>query len=254
MKKVYKLLPWLTTSDATHFLSQLTDTLVTADQLALFCEADHCSAYVACDGVKGEQCETLLTVCAAGLQKLTRPEHMTREVVSWDGQRPEEVLFAHRPLVAGPGWLYSKDSSPPRRKENLEWQITNDSKRYQAIFKPADIQALADKMNGAPDSASTAAENTDLLRELAENTAEIATLRQKLALAQPEKLLHSRESKSVSQIIAVLAAMAELDISAPYAADETLRAAAATSGLELPNSPETVVKFLKAAGTRPDKN
>lgn len=71
---------------------------------------------------------------------------------------------------------------------------------------------------------------------------------------EAEKPLHPSERKSVSQIIAALAAMAELDLSAPYAADETLRAAAATFGLELPSSPETVVKFLKAAGTRPDKN
>lgn len=71
--------------------------------------------------------------------------------------------------------------------------------------------------------------------------------------AQPEKPLHPSERRSAGQIIAILAAMAGLDLSAPYAADETLRAAAATHGLELPSSPETVVKFLKNAATRTDK-
>jgi hypothetical protein len=70
---------------------------------------------------------------------------------------------------------------------------------------------------------------------------------------KPEKPLHPSERKSVSQIIAALASMAGLDLSAPYAADETLRASAATDGLELPSSPETVVKFLKAAATKNTK-
>lgn len=63
----------------------------------------------------------------------------------------------------------------------------------------------------------------------------------------PEKPLHPSERKSASQIIAALAAMAGLDLSKPYKADEPLRAAAAKNGIALPNSSETVVKFLKAA-------
>lgn len=70
---------------------------------------------------------------------------------------------------------------------------------------------------------------------------------------KPEKPLHPSERKSAGQIIATLAAMAGLDLSTPYAADETLRTAAAEHGLELPNSPETVVKFLKDAATRTGK-
>lgn len=68
-----------------------------------------------------------------------------------------------------------------------------------------------------------------------------------------EKPLHPSERKSAGQIIATLSAMAGLDLSAPYAANEVLRAAAATHGLELPSSPETVVKFLKDAATRTGK-
>lgn len=67
---------------------------------------------------------------------------------------------------------------------------------------------------------------------------------------QQEKPLHPSERRSAGQIIATLAAMAKLDLSAPYAADEALRAGAATHGLELPNSPETVVKFLKDAAAK----
>jgi len=62
-----------------------------------------------------------------------------------------------------------------------------------------------------------------------------------------EKPLHPSERRSMGQIIAALAAMAGIDLSKPYAADETMRAAAAQHGLELPSSTETVVKYLKSA-------
>ena len=52
------------------------------------------------------------------------------------------------------------------------------------------------------------------------------------------------ERASSYQIIAVLAAMANLDVSTPYKADEVIRKEAAKYGLALPASPETVVKFL----------
>lgn len=66
-------------------------------------------------------------------------------------------------------------------------------------------------------------------------------------LAPAEKPLTDSERRSAGQIIAVLAAEARIDLSAPYAADATLRAVAARHGLVLPNSPETVVKYLKYA-------
>ena len=53
------------------------------------------------------------------------------------------------------------------------------------------------------------------------------------------------ERASSHQIITALAAMAGLDLGAPYKAAEVLRQAAATHGLELPASTETLVKFLK---------
>lgn len=150
MEKVYRLLPWLTTSEATHFLFQLTGAQVTADHLGQFCTGDHCNAYIACGSVKGEQYETTLSVCAGDdAQKLLRPEHMTRELIEGCDGRPEEVLFARRPLVAGAGWLYQKDHSSPKFEKYLEWNITTGTEWHQVIFKPADIQALADKMNGA---------------------------------------------------------------------------------------------------------
>ncbi len=69
-----------------------------------------------------------------------------------------------------------------------------------------------------------------------------------------EKAIHGRERKGIEQIMAVLADMAEIPLSSPYASDEALRAHAATKGLLLPDSPETVVKHLKAAASRTESD
>ncbi|NHN75882.1 hypothetical protein HA520_01050 [Azotobacter chroococcum] len=61
--------------------------------------------------------------------------------------------------------------------------------------------------------------------------------------------LDPRERKSAGQIIAVLAAMAGVDRSKPYAAVAALQAAAATEGIPFDLSPETIVKYLEM----PDK-
>lgn len=65
-----------------------------------------------------------------------------------------------------------------------------------------------------------------------------------------ERSIHARERIGIEQVIAVLADMAKVDLSSPYAADEVLRAHAATERLLLPDSPETVTKHLKAAAKR----
>ena len=83
-------------------------------------------------------------------------------------------------------------------------------------------------------------------------TAALRELEEKLLAdeTQQDKPLHPSERKSTEQIIAALAAIAGLDLSAPYKADEILRAAAAKHALELPSSAETTVKFLRAAASR----
>lgn len=113
-------------------------------------------------------------------------------------------------------------ASPPEQAEPSLWD-------YETVFYPA---------RGLPDD-STFVVRTAALREL-----EAKLLADEV---QPEKPLHPSERKSAGQIIATLAAMAKLDLCVPYTADEVLRKAAATHGLELPGSPETVVKFLKWA-------
>jgi hypothetical protein len=66
-------------------------------------------------------------------------------------------------------------------------------------------------------------------------------------LLKPE--LSTAERASTQKVIAVLAAMAGIDVSKPYAALEAIKASAAKHGLELPASDETIVKYLG----RPDR-
>lgn len=108
--------------------------------------------------------------------------------------------------------------------------------KYETVYYPA---------GGLPEG-SIFVVRTAALREFEE--------KQLVDEAPTEKPLHSSERKSIAQIISTLAAMAGLDLSAPYKADETLRAAAAKHRLELPGSPETVTKFLKDAAARNNKN
>ncbi len=112
--------------------------------------------------------------------------------------------------------------TPPEKEEPPRWD-------YETYYHPA---------AGLPEG-SVFVVRTSALRDL-----EAKLLSDEVP---QEKPLHPSERRSAGQIIAALAAMAGLDLSAPYAADETLRAEAATHGLELPSSPETVVKFFKAA-------
>lgn len=170
-------------------------------------------------------------------------------------------------------------------KERCFWLILKDAGELEldisrVIILRNDIEYIASRLSPSELSISDELERERIARMLADDQVLSLTddlLKERLSResaeryanrlmedlnsrsAQPvhdlqEKPLHPSERKSASQIIAALASMASLDLSAPYAADETLRKSAAIDGLELPGSPETVVKFLKAAATKNAKN
>lgn len=122
----------------------------------------------------------------------------------------------------------SVTASPPTDTGEDKWD-------YETVYYPA---------SGLPEGYA-----------LVVRTAALRELEKKLLSDEgaSEKPLHPSERRSVSQIIAALAAMAGLDLSAPYAADETLRASAARHGQELPASPETVTKYFKDATSKVSK-
>lgn len=210
MDKIYRLMKWLSAEQAVDWLRELTETQITPTELGALCNAGHCAVYVKCQG-----------------DKITDEEHGVSIELMGDAKVISQIQLVSDQFLGAP---VSFDSTITVKCDAYGvWGFQDTVPDFQfdrtfylgrsrlPVFKPEDIQALANKLNGVE--------------------------------APKEKPLHPSERKSASQIIAVLAAMAKLNLAAPYKADEALRAAAAVHGLELPASPETVVKFLKAAAT-----
>ncbi|MBF6615279.1 MAG: hypothetical protein ITG07_00985 [Candidimonas sp.] len=211
MDKVYRLMKWLSAEQAVDWLRELTETQITPAELGALCNAGHCAVYVKCLG-----------------DKITDEERGVSIELMGDAKVISQIQLVSDQFLGAP---VSFDSTITVKCDAYGvWGFQDTVPDFQfdrtfylgrsrlPVFKPEDIQALANKLNGVE--------------------------------APKEKPLHPSERRSAGQIIAALAAMAGLDLSAPYAADETLRTEAATHGLELPSSPETVVKFLKDAAAR----
>lgn len=117
-----------------------------------------------------------------------------------------------------------------------------DTESFEPVyFLPEHVKYLADIINGTEKTEAEAAEAEQLRQRIAELEAE------KAGLPNTDKPLHPSERRSVSQIVAVLASLAGLDVAKPYAAAEPMRAHAAKEGVELPASDETIKKFFQWA-------
>lgn len=210
MDKVYRLLTWLSAEQAVSWLQDLTKTPITFVELGELCNAGHCGIYVSCSGVKIVDEEQGINVELCGEAKVIGKTQLTAGVFA-----DAPISFEGRITVRADAYgVWGHEDIVPDLQFDKTFYL---SRSYVPLFKPSEIEALASKLNGVEEP--------------------------------KEKPLHPSERKSAGQIIAVLAAMAKLDLSTPYAADETLRAAAALHGLELPASQETVKKFLKLALT-----
>lgn len=212
MNNIYKLMQWLTTEQAVDWLRSLTGSKIGYEELGALCNAGHCGVYVDCHNVDacGSSFDAKYSLTGKGqvmsdikLEYLHQPFNSV--LTTLDGIR-----------VLCDGWLTEDLSEVPRGSHYLPG-------RYQPLFKPDEILALAAKINGD-------------------------------VTPQGEKPLHPSERRSVAQLIAALAALAELDISKPYPAAEVLRTVAAMNGLELPGSDETIVKYLKMASAKAAEN
>jgi len=188
MGQMYQLLPWLSASDAAQFASQLTNQNITVEKLNQLCGAGYCNAYIRCQGIKGVEDGSYRNVCADDAQILVFPENLRCAVVEDENQKPIEVLSISRPLVYGPVWVYPHEDKPAHSEDNVTWALTTGDNTHYAMFKPADIEALAAKVNGTALSSST--DSIESLRQQLEQEhaarlsaeAEVAQLRQELPL------------------------------------------------------------------------
>ncbi|MER2017486.1 hypothetical protein [Pseudomonas simiae] len=196
MDRIYKLLPWLNSSQAVDWLCRLTGTQMTEELLICLCGAGHARVYIdvggACIGVDDEDWSS--EVVASGKQMVVDPSALAKP----DADHSQMVLRGEV--------LNLSDENKSHRK-NVDW-FPNRLNSIFLCFKQADILALADKVN-----ADETAQKADLiaqgeryrkdrelaLHELHEAQEEIASLQHKLDLAltnSPEINLNSTAKKS----------------------------------------------------------
>lgn len=136
MEKVYRLLPWLNTRQAVEWLKDMTATPLTERELLQLCGAKHCAIYIIATGLEGFyfDAEGSDQKCIGiGYQKVL-----------------SRVLGAHEQHFQLEG-KYEPIGSELWPEEGYWEAITEIGAGYGIYFKPADIQALAAKMNGQPE-------------------------------------------------------------------------------------------------------
>ncbi len=212
MRKELMPLPWLTAELALSALADITKLTITHDLLMQYCHFDLCDAYLFIDGTPGWCCEGTLPAAEGG---------WTTDCFAFGPQRLTDLsglidLSRDQLLLTGSVRTYRNPEAPVY--ENVEW-ITSSAPSPTLYFKRDDILKLAEKLT------EDARANTDL---------------------------DPRERTSVSQIIGVLASMAGVDISRPYALHEAMAKHAASAEIKFDVTDGTVAKFFKLA--REDQN
>lgn len=132
MEKLYKLLRWLDMEQAVNWLQDLTGTPITSSDLLRLCNASWCSVYVDVHGLEGTGYDDFESAVLEGVHRVCVPSDMKEPV---DGEYTRSIETSGKSVG---------------RKTLTDWHIENfPIMERGACFKPADIQALADKMNGA---------------------------------------------------------------------------------------------------------
>ncbi|WP_141695150.1 hypothetical protein [Pseudomonas graminis] len=205
MRPDHAHLSFLTVTQALENLRAMTKLPMTEEDLLSQCEQGHCTAYSRLIGaqgltqVSGEPGDEPESVWEAGVQKILDIQ-------------PVRLAQAGVPVsltLAGP--VFRDDDS--FEEVTRVWHALVDVKSGDLAFRPSDIAALAEIINGVI----------------------------------PETYdLNTKEKASVSAIIAVLAHLAGLNVGKPYAAYEVLSTAAPLARVALP-SKGTIKKFFDMA-------
>lgn len=196
MDKIYKLLPWLNSSQAVDWLCRLTGTQMTEELLICLCGAGHARIYIdvggACLGVDDEDWSS--EIVASGKQMVVDPSALAKPDAD------------HSHILLRGEVLNLSDEKKDHRKD-VDW-FPHRLNSIFLCFRQADILALADKVN-----ADETAQKADLiaqveryrkdreltLNDLHEAQEEIAGLQGKLDLAltnSPDLDLNSSSKKS----------------------------------------------------------
>lgn len=157
-----------------------------------------------------------------------------------DSEEQAAELENYRRIASEVPHLRSRLSQAEQDNEFL--QCWKDRSGPEIDLLRQQLEEANEACAAAQEAAET--ENKRLSLRIAELEAENAVLKESIEQADE---LHPSERKSAGQIIAVLASMARVDISKPYAAYEPMSTEAANNKMILPQSKETVKKFFGLA-------
>ncbi|WP_054889924.1 hypothetical protein [Pseudomonas sp. NBRC 111129] len=137
-EKIYPLLNWLDISQAVDWLQGLTESAVTQHDLISLCAAKQCPVYVDLkQSVNGTDEETWWQdVSGRGIQEVKNPLALADAGILTDSRLV---------LLGEVTWTNDKGAFC---REKIEWAASIVMIDVFPIFRPADIQALAHKMNG----------------------------------------------------------------------------------------------------------
>lgn len=154
-EKIYPLLNWLDIGQAVDWLQGLTESAVTQHDLISLCAAKQCAVYVDLkQSANGTDEETWWQdVSGRGIQEVKNPLALADAGMLTDSRL---VLFGEVT------WTNDKGAFC---REKIEWAASVLMIDVFPMFRPADIHALAHKMNGATNQ-PTAADLEELREQL----------------------------------------------------------------------------------------
>ncbi|MNC19653.1 hypothetical protein D3C75_675880 [compost metagenome] len=225
MEKLYRVFEWLDYEQAKDYLTRLTEAPINTDAMFQLIEEGGlptwCDLTFICGMTDSEPAEFIYP--DERYFKVTRFQHGVTYFANGDGEQ----------LTSD----YNDNDSRPS-DEAVVWR-----------FKPAEIEALATKMNAAAEQSSPyAAEIEDLRQKLEqEQAARIAAEQQSPAT---DKAIDPRERATFERLLYVLAREAKYRFEQPYADEALIQQFAATIGAKVPTGKGKIAEKLKAAAAR----
>lgn len=190
MDKVYRLLDWLTISQAVDWLQDLTMTQVSELNLLQLCDSGQCAAYVKASGIEGLSADFDYSVeHGLGMQKVLNPLKLLHCGDYVESSLDMFGLVRAREEPKAPP--SSNDRLGPLLEVELEWCASVNLRTLTAFFKGTEIQALAGKMNGAQEQRTD--ENESLRQQLEIESAARQAAEDRLARAHADFSVLSQE-------------------------------------------------------------
>lgn len=155
MERIYRLLAWLDMDQAVDFLGKLTGSTAGEGELSKLVYSKQCDAYIQALGLRGHYINDEgfeVDVIGRGFQLVLGIETL-RKADKKNG-KPEKRRFSLEGARYEPD---PYDNEITLRADYEYWEaITEDENGFPVYFKPADIEALAARINEVPEQPDTA--------------------------------------------------------------------------------------------------